>query len=165
MAGTHLLSVSDSAVDATTRTDGLAGGGAPYALRWSHTYSDGLNEGEVGHVYAAEVTLAASAASTLDLYGSLLSTVGETINGSKLRFIKVVNDGPGNVNITTPAANGVPLFIAASDGITLEDGDMFQYASLKGKTITNTTAQDLTFTESSTTAGVTFRILMGLRGI
>jgi hypothetical protein len=57
------------------------------------------------------------------------------------------------------------LFAAAGDGIVLEDGDMFQYASLKGKTVTNTTAQDLTFTESSTTAGVTFRVLMGLRGI
>lgn len=164
MSGTHRLTFSLVSTDSPTITSGNAGGGTPVTVEYSHVFTDGLNVGQVGHVYEARTTLAASGTTTLDLYGGLTSDTGEPVNGSKLRSIAVLNEGPGAIQLTRPAANGVPLFIAASDGIELEEGDVFAFASSTGKTITNTTAQDLTITETGA-VGATFRIMIGMRGV
>lgn len=165
MAGTHRLSVTLVAVDIPTLSDALASGGPPRELAWRHAFSDGLNSGQVSHVYAFSVTLAASGTQNLDLYGSLVSTVGETINGAKLRVAALICDGPGKVSLTRPGANGVPLFLAAGDGIELEEDDVFLYASKAGKTITTATGDLLTLAETSTTDQVVVRGLLGIRGI
>ena len=165
MAGTHLLTFSLAIIDSPTRTDALASGGGGYAIRDNSIFVDGLNVGEVGHVYAGKLSLAASGTQDLDLVGALISTVGETINGSKLRAIVVRNLGPGVARVTRPAANGVPLFVTAADAIDLEEDDIFAFKSKTGKTITAATGDLINISESSTTAGVEVEIIMGIRGI
>ncbi len=109
-------------------------------------------------------TLSASGTENLDLAGSLVDAFGTTLTFVELRAI-VIHAAAGNTNdvqLTRPSSNGVPLFLAASDGIPIPPGGFFAWGCpADGKiTITPSTGDLLTVTNSSSGTGVTYDVFL-----
>src|SRR5262245_60317652 len=83
--------------------------------------SNGTASGQASQQWHDSRTLGPSATENLDLAGSLTNAFGVTLTFTKLKvlYIKASSaNNPANlVQVTRPAANGVPLFLAASDGL------------------------------------------------
>lgn len=109
-------------------------------------------------------TLAASATEDLDLAGSLAGPFGAAQVFVELRaiMIKAASANTNNVNVTRPASNGVPLFLAASDGIAVPPGGVFLWSCPADAKIVVTAATGdlLTFTNSSSGTGVTYDVVI-----
>lgn len=90
----------------------------------------GANQADV--VFADTRTLAASATDALDLIGGgLVDALGVAFAPVKLKALILVASGL-NVNavqLVRPATNGVPIFMAAADGIALLPGAAFLWVS------------------------------------
>lgn len=109
-------------------------------------------------------TLAASATENLDLAGSLTGPVGNTLTFARVKAI-VVKAAGGNTNsvqVTRPASNGVPLFMAAGDGISLAPGETFAWFSptAAGIVVTAATGDLLTVTNSAAGTSVTYDVIV-----
>jgi hypothetical protein len=108
-------------------------------------------------------TLASEATEDLDLAGSLTDSFGATVTIVKLKAVIVVAaaGNTNNVEVTMPAANGVPLFLAAEDGIPVLPGGEFRWvAPGAGVTVTAGTGDLLTFTNSSSGTSVTYDVIL-----
>lgn len=72
-------------------------------------------------------TIAASSNEDLDLAGVLASPFGATLTFVEVRavLITAAAANTNNVRVTRPASNGVPLFLAAGDGIDVPPGGAF----------------------------------------
>jgi hypothetical protein len=111
-------------------------------------------------------TLGASATEDLDLFGSLTSVFGTTINFTSLKglfvFAASANNAANNVNVTRPAANGVPWLLAAGDGIALKAGMWIAWfdPSANGAAVTTGTGDLITFTNSAGTNSVTYDVFL-----
>jgi hypothetical protein len=78
-------------------------------------------------MYYARPTIGGSATLTLDVAtaGGLFDVFGDAFALVKLKLIVIKSDltlCPNVVNLQRPAANGVPLFLAVSDGIPVRPG-------------------------------------------
>lgn len=123
-------------------------------------YATGTGSGQANQVWTDTRTLTASSSENLDLAGSLVDAFGTTITFAKIKAV-MITAASGNTNgvqVTRPASNGVPLFMAASDGIQLEAGDCFMFAGPVGKTVTAGTGDILTITNSAGSTSVTYTI-------
>lgn len=132
----------------------------------SAAYSTGTGAGQVDKVYAASLNLAASGTANLDLAGSLTDVSGATITFARIKAIHVEADA-GNTNdvqVTRPASNGVPFLMAAGDGIALRPGASFSWktgtADATGVAVTAGTGDQITFTNSAGTTGVTYKVVI-----
>lgn len=107
-------------------------------------------------------TLAASATEDLDLAGSLANAFGATIAAAEvvLIFIRAADANTNNVNVTRPASNGVPIFLAAGDGVGIEPGDYFLRVSRRGIAVTAATGDLITLTNSAGSTSVTYDIVV-----
>ncbi len=109
-------------------------------------------------------TLAASGTEDLDLAGSLVGPLGLVQVFVELRAIMVVAaaGNTNNVRVTRPAANGVPLFLAASDGIDVPPGGVFLWSCpADGKvTVTPSTGDLITITNSAAGTPVTYDVVI-----
>lgn len=144
----------------------LATGSAPFGLARRIQLASGTAAGQADRCFADTRTLAASGTESLDLAGSLTDAYGATITFAKLKLVLVVA-AAGNTNdvqVTRPASNGVPLFIAAGDGIALKPGGIFLWAAgqadAAGFTVTAGTGDLLTITNSAGTTGVDYSIIV-----
>lgn len=109
------------------------------------------------------VTLGASGTADLDLAASLVDAFGATLTFVKLKAIVVVAAAANtnNVNVTRPASNGVPVFLAAGDGVPVLPGGEFKWvAPGAGVTVTAGTGDLLTFTNSAGSTGVTYDVFL-----
>jgi hypothetical protein len=109
-------------------------------------------------------TIAASSNEDLDLAGSLAGPFGASQVFVELRaiLIKAASGNTNNVRVTRPASNGVPLFLAASDGIDIPPGGVFLWACpADGKvTVTASTGDLINVANSSSGTGVTYDIVI-----
>jgi hypothetical protein len=109
-------------------------------------------------------TLSASGTEDLDLAGSLAGPFGASQVFVELRaiMIKAASGNTNNVNLTRPASNGVPLFLAASDGIAIQPGGVFLWSCpADGKvTVTASTGDLLTLTNSAGSTSVTYDVVI-----
>jgi hypothetical protein len=81
--------------------------------------------GQANVLFTDTRTLAASTGEDIDLAGALTDALGAGIAAAEVVAIYVAA-APGNTNdvqVTRPAANGVPLFLAAGDGFAIGPGD------------------------------------------
>lgn len=106
-------------------------------------------------------TLAASGTEDLDLAGSLANAFGAALAAAELvlLFVKAHDANTNNVNVTRPASNGVPIFLAASDGRAILPGEWFLIVSEHGIAVTAATGDLITITNSGGTTGVTYDVL------
>jgi hypothetical protein len=136
----------------------------PVQYTAASVFTDGTGANQAKKIFTDTRTLSASAAESLDLYGSLADAFGVTMNAVKLKAI-IVSAASGNTNnvqVTRPASNGVPLFMAASDGIALTPGASFcaVFPDANGVAVTASTGDLITFTNSAGSTSVTYTLIL-----
>lgn len=145
-----------------TGTAGLATASVPLHETYNFPLTTGTGANQADKIYSAERTLAASATEDRDLAGSLTDALGATITFVRIKVVLVKADSANtnSVQVTRPAANGVPLFMAAGDGISLRPGAAFMWIcpDATGVAVTAGTGDLLTFTNSAAGTGVTYRL-------
>lgn len=161
MAVTANVNVSVNGKQTSVRDQGTAS--FPFALAAEYSLTDGTTTGKVDRIFADTRTLSASATEDLDLAGVLTDAYGATATFATIKavIIKAASGNTNNVNVTRPASNGVPLFLAASDGLAVKPGGVFAWACEgAGVTVTAATGDLLTITNSGGTTGVTYDVVI-----
>lgn len=135
----------------------------PLSVLESLSLTDGTGADQADRIFSDERTLAASASEDLDLSGSLTNAFG-TVTFARIKAVLVIADSgnTNNVNVSRPASNGVPLFLAASDGIGVRPGGVLLWActDATGVAVTAGTGDLLTIANSSSGSAVTYRIII-----
>lgn len=158
--------VSMSVSGSQTSTADLGDATYPYSKSFGASYSSGTGAGQVDRVYTKTTTLGASGTGDIDLAGSLTDVFGATITFARIKSVQVTAAAANtnNVQVTRPASNGVPIFMAAGDGIALRPGAAFSWASgtadATGVAVTAGTGDLLTFTNSAGTTSVTYTVVI-----
>jgi hypothetical protein len=97
------------------------------------------------------------------LSGALTNAYG-TVTFARIKAILIVADAgnTNNVNFSRPASNGVPLFLAASDGLPIRPGGVFLWAcsDATGIAVTAGTGDLITLTNSAGSTAVTYSIVI-----
>lgn len=127
-------------------------------------FANGVGASQANMWWHDQRTLTASAAESLDFGGGATSVFGTTITLTSLKGVLVfaaaanVND----VQVTRPAANGIPWLMAAGDGIALKPGAWVAWfdPSANGPTVTAATADLITFTNSAGSTSVTYDVFI-----
>lgn len=145
-----------------TKTADFESASSAIAHALSVAFTDGTAAGMADRIFKDTRTLAASATEDLDLSGALTNIYGEAVVFADVRCILITADSgnTNNVNVTRPASNGLPIFLAASDGVAVRPGGAFLYLAQDATAIPVTagTGDLLTLTNSSGTTGVTYSI-------
>lgn len=148
LAGSPDLSAATDVLDYRVRQDFTSGAGADQAdMMWTDRR-----------------TLSASATEDLDLAGVLVNALGQTQTFARIKaiMVKAAAGNTNNVNVIRPAANGVPLFLAAGDGIAVKPDGLFLWVApdASGVAVTPATGDLLTITNSGAGTGVTYDIVI-----
>lgn len=124
----------------------------------------GTGLGAADMLWSDQRTLAASATEDLDLAGSLTGLLGGTVTFARIKGLIVAASSANTnaVNVTRPASNGVPLFLAASDGIPVKPGGVFAWfdQSALGIAVTAATGDLITLTNGGSGTSVTYDIVI-----
>lgn len=126
--------------------------------------STGSGANQASNIFHDRRTLGASGTEDLDLAASLVNPLGATLTFTVLKavILKAAAANANNVNLTRPASNGVPLFLAAGDGIALRPGALFVWVSpdATGVAVTAGTGDLLTLTNSGGGTSVTYDVIL-----
>ena len=147
-----------------TKANDLGVARDPLKVEHQIELEDGTGAGEADLIWHDRRTLAASATEDLDVAGVLASTFGVTLAAARIKAIIIVAAAANtnNVNVTRPASNGVPLFLAASDGIAVRPGGIFLLGARDATAVpvTASTGDLITLTNSSSGTPVTFDVII-----
>ncbi len=162
MALTSKISVS--VVAALTNALDLATASVPLSVNETIRLASGTGNGQADKIFHDQRTLGASATEDLDLAGSLTDALGTSLTFARIKALVVVaaSGNTNNVNVIRPAANGVPLFLAAGDGIPVRPGGIFAWAcsDATGVAVTAGTGDLVTFTNSAGSTSVTYDVVI-----
>lgn len=132
-------------------------------------YADGSGANQVTKRFDDTRTVGASATDSLDVNaGGLVDQFGTAFTITKLKMILVissdatVNLGANQLQVTRPAANGVPFFGAAGDFAALNPGGIFLWGdpTAAGVTVTAATGDLINLVNSAGTNSITYRIVL-----
>lgn len=160
-----LSSVITAQIDSTlTSALDLATGTVPLSHRKRFTWATGTAADQADLIFHDQRTLTASSNEDLDLAGSLSSAFGATLTFVDLKAV-MVSAAAGNTNqvrVSRPASNGVPLFLAASDGIPIYPGGTFLWVAPGTSVVTVTagTGDLLNIANSGAGTSVTYDIVI-----
>ncbi|MER5213699.1 hypothetical protein ABT063_24785 [Streptomyces sp. NPDC002838] len=141
----------------------LVTGRAPVELLKEISLGSGTGASQADRLFTDRRTLAASASENLDLAGVLSDAFGAALTFAKLKAIVIVaaSANTNNVNVSREATNGVPVFLAAGDGIPVLPGGMFLWvAPGAGVTVTAGTGDLLTVANSAAGTSVTYDVYL-----
>ena len=128
----------------------------------TYTWTSGTGNDQADLRWSDSRTIAASSNEDIDLAGSLTDAFGNTLTFVEIKAIKITADSgnTNNVRVTRPASNGVPLFLAASDGIDVPPGGTFAFICPEDGhvTVTAGTGDLLNIANSSSGTSVTYTI-------
>ena len=83
----------------------------------TQTFASGVGLNQFDRLFVDERTVAGSATDTLDFNGGgLVDVLGSAWAPARLKFLILVNLGPNPMRLQRPAANGIAIYLAASDG-------------------------------------------------
>jgi hypothetical protein len=125
--------------------------------------ASGTGAGQADMLWHDQRTLAASDTEDLDLASALSDAFGNTLVFATIKELLVVAaaDNTNDVQVTRPAANGAPVFLAAGDGMPVGPGGMLHWIAPKtGVSVTAGTADLLTITNSGAGTAVTYDIVI-----
>lgn len=158
-----LTTVIDANLSASlTSALDLVTASAPLALNTRISLASGTSTGQADLCWSDTRTVAASGTDALDLAGTLAGNLGGTLTIVKLKavFVRAAAANTNNVRVNRPASNGVPLFLAASDGIDVLPGGLFLWvAPGAGVTVTAGTGDLLNIDNSSSGTSVTYDVV------
>jgi hypothetical protein len=163
MSVTQIATINVSINGKRTNVGDLGSDVSPFAKSLIIALATGFGASQSDRAFYDERTLAASGTEDLDLAGVLVDAFGNTITMATLKAVLIVAaaGNTNNVNITRPASNGVPLFLAAGDGIPVKPGGCFVWACPgTGITVTAATGDLITITNSGGTTGVTYDVIL-----
>lgn len=135
-------------------------------LSWARQFviGNGTGANQADRMYIDSNTLAASGTANVDLAGSLTDAFGAALTFARIKavFIGAASGNTNNVNVTTPGANGAPLFLAAGDGIGVRPGGVFAWVAPDAVAVPVTagTGDLLTFTNSAAGSSVTYEVII-----
>jgi hypothetical protein len=133
-----------------------------YTSRIALTTGTGANQSDMQ--WSDRRNLSASGTEDLDLAGSLTGPLGTTLTFARIKAVIIKADAANSnaVQVTRPASNGAPLFMAAGDGISLAAGETFAWFSptAAGKVVTAATGDLLTITNSAGSSGINYEIIV-----
>lgn len=93
-----------------------------------------------------------------------MNGLGDTQTFARVKMVVVgaASGNTNNVNVTRPASNGVPLFLAAGDGIAVRPGGLFVAVASDATAyaVTAGTGDLLTFTNSAGSTSVTYDVIV-----
>lgn len=162
MALTSKISVS--VVAALTNALDLATASVPLSVNETIRLASGTGNGQADKIFHDQRTLGASATEDLDLAGSLTDALGTSLTFARIKALVVVaaSGNTNNVNVIRPASNGVPLFLAAGDGVPVRPGGIFAWAcsDATGVAVTAGTGDLVTFTNSAGSTSVTYDVVI-----
>lgn len=141
----------------------LVTGRAPVELLKEISLGSGTGASQADRLFTDRRTLAASASENLDLAGVLSDAFGAALTFAKLKAIVIVaaSANTNNVNVSREATNGVPVFLAAGDGIPVQPGGMFVWvAPGAGVTVTAGTGDLVTVANSGAGTSVTYDVYL-----
>lgn len=109
---------------------------------WAAPLTTGVGLNQADKIYAAAITLGISSGQDVDLAGVLSDPFGVALTFVKLKavLIRASALNTNNVNVSRPASNGVPWFLAASDGFALGPGGIFLWCNPAAAGIATVTA-------------------------
>lgn len=127
--------------------------------------ASGTGANQADMIWSDRRTLAASGTEDLDLAGVLTHPLtGALLTFARLKAILIyaATTNTNNVNLTRPAAAGVTLFLAASDGVAVRPGGLFVVAApdATAYVVTATTADLLTVTNSAAGTEVIYDVIL-----
>ena len=149
-------SLLQSTLDLDTATD-------PLLVAFSTLFANGTGSGQASQQWHDTRTLTASATENLDLAGVLTNAFGTTLTFVKVKlvYVKAASGNTNDVQVTRPSSNGLVLFMAAGDGIALSPGAWMVYCSpTTGVTVTASTGDILTITNSAGSTSVTYDVVI-----
>lgn len=136
----------------------------PLQFDWSSFLTNGTASGQASQVWSDTRSLAGSATENLDLAASLVNAFGTTLTFVKVKLIIVraaaANNAANLVQVQRASSNGVPLFLAASGGVQLNPGGIFLFFDPVGVTVTPSTGDLLTITNSAGTNTVSYDVVI-----
>lgn len=137
----------------------------PISLAATISLLNGTGAGQADLIFTDTRTVSASPnTESLDLAGSLTDAYGTTMTFARIKAIIVsaASANAANINVVRPASNGVPLFLAASDGISVRPGGFFAWgcSDATGVAVTAGTGDLIAFTGSTGTAAFTYTIVI-----
>lgn len=128
------------------------------------TLTSGTGDHAADMMWSDTRTLAASGAEDLDLAGSITGHLGNTLTFAriKLLYIGAASGNTNDVQVTRPASNGVPMFLAAGDGLAVKPDGKFIWCApnAAGVAVTAATGDLITITNSAGTTGVTYDVVI-----
>lgn len=140
----------------------------PVSVTEALQFTAGTNTiGKADILFSDTRTLAASANEDLDVAGVLADAFGATIAAAEivLLFIKARPENTNAVNVTRPATNGVPIYLAAGDGRSLLPGEFELIASQRGIGVTAATADKINIANAAAGTSVTYDVLIIARTV
>ncbi|UUU21716.1 hypothetical protein [Streptomyces sp. DSM 40750] len=153
----NLQSTLSSALDLVTSR-------APLVYESIIDLASGVGANQADKIFADTRTLAASATEDLDLAGVLSDPLGAALTFARIKavLVKAAAGNTNSVQVTRPAANGVPLFIAAGDGLAVRPGGLFLWVApdATGVAVTAGTGDLLTLTNSAGSTSVTYDVVI-----
>lgn len=133
----------------------------PGRLSATYALASGTGADQADMIWMDTRTIAASGNEDLDLAGVLTGALGNTLTFATMKalIVAAADGNTNNVVITRPAANGVPLFSAASDAISVKPGGLFVwFAPGTGVTVTAGTGDLINMSNSGGGTGVTYDV-------
>jgi hypothetical protein len=152
-----LAAVLNSALDLQTRSSNVS-------TTYSKQFTNGAGANQADRVWTDQRTVAASATDTIDLAGSLSDAFGAALSFARVKAILVqaATGNSNNVNVVRPASNGVPLFLAAGDGVPVKPGGLWLWVApdAAGVAVTAGTGDLLDFVNSGAGSPVTYDVVI-----
>jgi hypothetical protein len=142
----------------------LGTGTLPLSVQRMINLTSGTGANAADRLFSDTRTLAASGTEDLDLAGVLVDVFGTVLTFARIKMILVsaAAANTNNVNVSRTTSNGVPLFLAATDGIPVRPGGLFLWAAPDATAVPVTagTGDLLTVANSAGTTGVTYDIVI-----
>jgi hypothetical protein len=146
-----------SPLDLSTPTD---------ALDYTHrvTLTSGTGAGAADMMWHDTRTLAASGTENLDLAGSLTGAFGTTLTFARIKglIVAAAAGNTNNVQVIRGASNGLAVFLANGDGLSVRPGGIFAWFAqdATGIAITAGSSDILTITNSAGSTEVSYDIVI-----
>jgi len=137
---------------------------APFSWARQFSIANGTGANQADKLFVDSNTLAASGTANLDLAGSLSDAFGASLTFARIKLLAVAaaSGNTNDVQLTRPGSNGVPLFMAAGDGIVVRPGGLFLWVAPDAVAVPVTagTGDLLTFTNSAAGSSVTYEVVV-----
>lgn len=159
MAVTGSIKVDVNLIDARSADLESAVNTLAKAFAWN--VANGVGSNQADRIYADTRTLSASASEALDL--TALANLYGSVSFAKVKAVIVLADGANvnNVQVIRTATTGALLFMADGDGIEVRPGGIFAWvAPGTGFTVTDTSDDTITVTNSAGGSSVTYTIIV-----